>query len=372
MSNESDSTTSNSFGDLGLSCPFGGDFYICVESTAEFVGCCTSDPCTDQQRGICPTSNLRNSSFNADAYLRITPQSCGSDNGDWYTCTGTSPPFLGCCSINPCQEDGCPVSNVIPAELSDNFDYRSTFLAAAGTTPTGSSPSSTSSATAGTATSAGSDSTPSSSSNHSSDGIGTGAVVGIVVGAVAVTAMIIGFFIWWMKRRARGATQNTREGGASTAFLSSASPTQNFVHPNSTPPVPNMQSVTMPPNYQVAAMYPGAGSPTMMVPPGQMTYPDPNAMHNAGHDIYGAPRGPFSSNGTSQYGHQSVSSFGTDYTSGQRTSDVSQLSGQLGGQPSPGFVSNMPPLTELDATVSAATPQEMAEPAKPTDEAKRI
>ncbi|ROV97517.1 hypothetical protein VSDG_04545 [Cytospora chrysosperma] len=66
---------SNPIDTLGLSCPNGGDFYVCQDSKLQFLGCCASDPCADGS-GHCPQSDLRYSSFDTDTYDNISTQSC--------------------------------------------------------------------------------------------------------------------------------------------------------------------------------------------------------------------------------------------------------------------------------------------------------
>ncbi|KAL2889911.1 hypothetical protein HOO65_020453 [Ceratocystis lukuohia] len=343
MSNSTVSTTSNNpYQDLGLSCSFGGSFYICSGEPTEFIGCCTSDPCLPAQRGVCPTSNLRNSSFNADAYHDIPPQQCSSENGDWYTCTGTVPPFIGCCSVNPCQRGSCPVSNVIPAELSIDPSAREVFLEAM---------SSATSASGTSGSAATSTASASSGSGGSSSGIGTGAIVGIVVGAIAVTGMIIGFFIWKLKRRrSQGLNPETRTSAAFLNPATSISPGQHIVHPSSmTPPV------NVSPDYQMPMMYAGGNSPPIMGNYNHPQYTDANGMPIP-HDAYAVSQGIYSQN-IGKYGHQSVSTLATDFSNGQRNSEISQVSGQQ----SPGFVSNMAPVSELDGAATTPVLQEMPE-----------
>ncbi|GJD05365.1 hypothetical protein ColKHC_14190 [Colletotrichum higginsianum] len=115
---------------LGLSCPRGGDFYVCEGNTTEFLGCCASNPCADGS-GKCPTKDLRISSFNPDKYANIPPQGCDDPrpaNLFFYTCTNNVP-FIGCCAKNPCQEaDGlCPTDHLIGTTLSPDAVNRTIF-----------------------------------------------------------------------------------------------------------------------------------------------------------------------------------------------------------------------------------------------------
>ncbi|KAJ3517246.1 hypothetical protein NM208_g14730 [Fusarium decemcellulare] len=106
---------------LGLACPYGGNFYICRDSPTQFIGCCKSDPC-GERKGLCPDEHLRSASFEAKQYNQMLPQACINDNRDvkWYTCAGTTPSFLGCCAVNPCAKGACPARELRAAKLSDN------------------------------------------------------------------------------------------------------------------------------------------------------------------------------------------------------------------------------------------------------------
>lgn len=104
--------------DLGLGCPFNGTFYICKDSPTRFIGCCTLNPCGDR-KGLCPDEHLEPATF--EPRHKIPPQSCINDNiaVSWHTCPDTSPPFLGCCAVDPCHRGGCPDRELRAAKLSD-------------------------------------------------------------------------------------------------------------------------------------------------------------------------------------------------------------------------------------------------------------
>ncbi|KAB5572237.1 hypothetical protein GE09DRAFT_992736 [Coniochaeta sp. 2T2.1] len=116
---------------LALTCPYGGNFYVCEHNTTEFVGCCTTDPGHDGQ-GICPKDHLRNASFSPRDFADIMPQDCGDVPSLWYTCNFTSPPFLGCCKTNPCDAP-CAPADLTPAKLSRHAKARSAFTTAPST-----------------------------------------------------------------------------------------------------------------------------------------------------------------------------------------------------------------------------------------------
>ncbi|KAI0479341.1 hypothetical protein GGR56DRAFT_673267 [Xylariaceae sp. FL0804] len=120
---------------LGLACPSGGDAYVCanLSSSSQFVGCCTADPCSTG--GMCAADALRPATYDPQANPNLPAQDCMASTGDgggggaadagvvpwWYTCADTSPPFLGCCTVDACESDqagGCPLGNVSIAVLA--------------------------------------------------------------------------------------------------------------------------------------------------------------------------------------------------------------------------------------------------------------
>ncbi|KAK6332777.1 hypothetical protein TWF696_002799 [Orbilia brochopaga] len=152
-------------------CPNGGRWYACSETTFGFVGCCTVNPCTSVG---CAAGNVRAASLGDIAYGSTPDQACQT-GGQFFTCTG--PSFWGCCKINPCASGvGCPQEQVAPVSLAEtaNNPFKN----------------------------------PSSSSSANSSGSGgdkdtpTGAIVGGVIGGIALLA-IIGGLIWWIQRRKR-------------------------------------------------------------------------------------------------------------------------------------------------------------------------
>ncbi|KAF4975932.1 hypothetical protein FZEAL_7349 [Fusarium zealandicum] len=191
---------SDPFEFFGLSCPGGGKFYICDKTPTEFFGCCTSDPC--QNDGECPDDGLRAASFNGDSYEDMPQQNCSSSGGveDWYTCAFTTPPYLGCCSENACNS-GCPRDSVIAAQLSDSENNRLNFLNPEGDDDA----TSTSKTSSATATATSTDSSTATAEPSSGGGLGTGATAGIAVGASVAGLAFIAFLIWmfWWKPRQR-------------------------------------------------------------------------------------------------------------------------------------------------------------------------
>lgn len=112
------------------SCPSGGNFYVCTTG-AHFVGCCTLNPCNDHG---CDSSDLRPASFDPKKYGMFADQTCSGNNPvRWYTCNGSNPPFMGCCATNPCSGgSGCPFQNLVAGTLSSDPVSAADFL---GVTP---------------------------------------------------------------------------------------------------------------------------------------------------------------------------------------------------------------------------------------------
>ncbi|KAL5361306.1 hypothetical protein BJX96DRAFT_151709 [Aspergillus floccosus] len=174
--------------DCNFQCPHGGSWFVC-ESAPYFVGCCSSDPCHNTHSAS-PCPDVYPASFNQSIYDTIRPNNCiGSPSNNWYACTKTHPPFLGCCKSNPCEQtSGCPTDDLIQAAWSQSsLDQLEVFLDGASPTSTG-------------------DSQPTDSD---SDDLSKGAIAGIAVGtAVAVIIILaLAFFLFRQRRR------RSRNGG---------------------------------------------------------------------------------------------------------------------------------------------------------------
>ncbi|KAJ3461472.1 hypothetical protein MRS44_010025 [Fusarium solani] len=224
--------------DLGLGCPFNGTFYICKDSPTRFIGCCISNPCGDR-KGLCPDEHLEPATF--EARYRIPPQACINDNFavSWYTCPDTSPPFLGCCAVDPCIRRGCQDRELRAAKLSDKSDAG---LFTGGLSPGSDlkgNPSAKLSITTATLTAsyistktieAGVEATSTldsaSPASHPSDGkkgLSTGAIVGIIIAVVAaffVIGVIIACIYSRCKRRRFRTTENQSSSRWSIALSS--------------------------------------------------------------------------------------------------------------------------------------------------------
>lgn len=91
-------------------CPKGGTFYACASSAVQFVGCCTINPC-DENSGICPQKDLRPASFSKEKFDLLVSQGCQGDDPEiqWFACVypgSPQPPFMGCCARDACQTTG--------------------------------------------------------------------------------------------------------------------------------------------------------------------------------------------------------------------------------------------------------------------------
>lgn len=114
---------------FGLACPNGEPFYACDNGT-RFLGCCApqeADVCING----CRPDGLRAATFDQQYYSNITQNDCDTTMGpsEWYTCSSTTPPFLGCCSSNACANpNGCSKDRLVPAKLSINKSEKAPFL----------------------------------------------------------------------------------------------------------------------------------------------------------------------------------------------------------------------------------------------------
>ncbi|KAI8633956.1 hypothetical protein F5Y19DRAFT_258891 [Xylariaceae sp. FL1651] len=194
---------------FGLSCPNGGDFYICADAPTQFIGCCGVDPCATGRDGACPPAQLFDASFSAARGVTlVAAQSCAApwNASVWYTCTNARPPFLGCCANNPCN-NGCLAGHLIPAVLSGDPKNASEFLVPITTATTMSS--------SGTETKTASAS-PTASGDGGDGGDGgrpksqTGLIVGITLAGVVVLLLVLGIYLW-LKRREEARELRERE-----------------------------------------------------------------------------------------------------------------------------------------------------------------
>ncbi|KAI0206914.1 hypothetical protein F4808DRAFT_11552 [Astrocystis sublimbata] len=186
---------------FGLSCPEGGAFHICSDSSTKFIGCCDIDPCTPDHDGRYPIQSLFNATFSAASGIQFLPQSCVApfDTSNWFTCVHARPPFLGCCTTNPCDK-GCPPGRLVPATLSDDKANASQFIAP---TPTN-GPDSTTDPGNTTGSNATTDPGPSptatkdASEGYSAKRVGT--IVGTTLAGVLVLLIVIGVYLWYKRK----------------------------------------------------------------------------------------------------------------------------------------------------------------------------
>ncbi|KAI0479562.1 hypothetical protein F4859DRAFT_529736 [Xylaria cf. heliscus] len=201
---------------FGLSCPEGGNFYICQNSSTGFIGCCDMNPCTPELDGRCPTPNLFDASFTASSGVEFLPQSCANpfNSSIWYTCANARPPFLGCCTNDPC-DNGCLAGHLVPATLSKDPANSGQFMVPNLTT----------------------NSIPSPTETSYGAGEGSSKRIGIIVGTslagVVILLLVIGVYLW-VKRREEAQGEYTRQlGGFARGSILKPSPTTN----PTTPPV---------------------------------------------------------------------------------------------------------------------------------------
>ncbi|KAK3395325.1 hypothetical protein B0T20DRAFT_31578 [Sordaria brevicollis] len=234
-------------GYFGFSCPAGGSYYMCVDSKVEFIGCCTVNPCTEERGGVCPDERLRVATFSSAKYEEIPAQMCAvvTTEALWYTCNGTTPPFLGCCVTNPCRNGNCPTDDLRPAILNNNASDpwpRTQLL-----NPKGSGVSYGGSKTDPSSSSSSSASEPTSSSTNqpandtntseSSGGLSTGAIAGIAVGAVLAILLIVAGLVWkcgWFprKKKAEATKQEADLPGAAMSHAGPMSPMSQHAYPH--------------------------------------------------------------------------------------------------------------------------------------------
>ncbi|KAH7002196.1 hypothetical protein EDB80DRAFT_720116 [Ilyonectria destructans] len=200
---------------LGLGCPKGGDFWICANKPGRFIGCCTSNPC-ETDDGVCPDDDLEPATFGKDAYAEIPGQACVSDNYlvQWYICAGTTPPFIGCCTVDPCEKGSCPDASLKAARLSDLEENADKFMecVTASSAPTTSSASMTlstlltSTLTTSTTTSTSTTSTGTVSSTPRPDGnrghrLNKGGTAAISISMVIVVVVLLVLVVWQYRAR---------------------------------------------------------------------------------------------------------------------------------------------------------------------------
>ncbi|KAE8344892.1 hypothetical protein BDV24DRAFT_171388 [Aspergillus arachidicola] len=160
-----------------FTCPSGGTWYVCPDAP-HFVGCCSSDPCTNvDANNTTPCPNLHPASFDTSIFDKILPNSCiDSANAHWYTCNTTDPPFLGCCSSPACSKTGCPANDLLAAAWSSSRRGQFALFQDEGT------------------------GNNDNKGSGGGGGLSGGTIAGIVVGVVAAL-VIVGALVWFFMRR---------------------------------------------------------------------------------------------------------------------------------------------------------------------------
>ncbi|KAK5627824.1 hypothetical protein RRF57_003539 [Xylaria bambusicola] len=193
---------------LGLTCPSGGDFYICQDSEIQFLGCCDINPC-GSNGGNCPSSSLRPSGFDPNRYDEIKKQNCtsSSNNAQWFSCKLTKSTFLGCCTLDACTQGECPDEDLVGAVLSNDIKDKEAFLSSATTTSTSSTATPSSTDITVTPTSNPTSSPTGGSASDGSSGTPVAGIVGGVLGGlIALGLVILAYFLYRRRRRRALAT----------------------------------------------------------------------------------------------------------------------------------------------------------------------
>ncbi|KAL8697931.1 MAG: hypothetical protein Q9201_006850 [Fulgogasparrea decipioides] len=235
------------------SCPQGGAWAACGFGS-RFVGCCldASAACVNG----CSDEDLKPASFVKEHYLDITSSTC-PEGSQWYTCATPDIPFMGCCTSNPCQLNGCPTNDLRAAYLSTDEAEAAPYSAVADPsavrTPASSlSPTSASSPMEHTTTAASTAAPSSSSTAHT----GTGAIVGGIVGSLTaiIVLAVLAFLVIRRRRQRRNPTAMTlpnNDEDMSAPPYQDSSTLATPIHELETPPpdpwhAPNEKAYEMP------------------------------------------------------------------------------------------------------------------------------
>lgn len=228
------------------SCPSGGQFYAC-SSDSLFLGCCEQQPCPN----VCSAGALQPASFNSSFWNNFQDQTCPL-NSKWFTCASTHPPFMGCCKINPCENGGCPPSELAASYLSTSPDVAADFLSSSGavSSATATSPRIATSAVASAA----------SAATISKPGaVSKGTIIGSSIGGAAGLVLVLALVAFLVRQRTK----------MSQARMAASQP-----------------------------------SPTQMANPDMMPFQDPNSEHMTDKSKHG----PFSGKRTTRYPRESGTS----------------------------------------------------------------
>ncbi|BCS24224.1 uncharacterized protein APUU_40668A [Aspergillus puulaauensis] len=193
MSND-DADCASGSNSCTFTCPAGGTWYVCP-SAPYFIGCCSSDPCSNtNSNNTSPCPDVYPATFDTAVFDRFAPNNCiGPSSENWFTCNFTDPPFVGCCASNPCAEtEGCPKKDVRAAAWSSSRTDQFTLFQDVDRDK--------------------------GDEDGGDDGLGGGAIAGIVVGCVA--AVVIGLaVIWWVLRRRKSKKDAAAAGHGRTTSV---------------------------------------------------------------------------------------------------------------------------------------------------------
>ena len=188
---------------MAASCPLNVTFYAC-DFGERFLGCCSNGSTADICTHGCPQEDLLPASFEVEDYDFTTRSACTS--GNWWSCTNTAPPFLGCCLSNPCQ-GGCPSNDLRAAIFTPNQTgnplYSAILGTAAATSSTASSSASIDALPNSVYTAGASHSATTSPSPVQQKSIGK-LVGGIVGGIVAVAGVLLGVLLLYRRLKSQG------------------------------------------------------------------------------------------------------------------------------------------------------------------------
>jgi hypothetical protein len=159
---------------------------------------------------------------NGNAYNDLHDQLCKNGQKEWYSCNGT---FWGCCSTNPCSQNGCPSTDLVVGFLSSNpQDYAMFIPPSAQSSSTNSNPSQTSSPSSSSTLSP--TSLPSMGLTGSKHSTPIGAIVGGVVGGLALLLAAIALIVWARRqKRARNHEPMVADNAGNENMRHSTDPT---------------------------------------------------------------------------------------------------------------------------------------------------
>ena len=147
---------------------------------------------------------LAPASFDMNDYGKFQDQECPSGS-QWHSCKFTDPPFMGCCTSDPCSTSaGCPVGDLTAGFLSTNPGVAADILPSSAVTM-----SSQTSPTASRTNSEATTTTTAQPANHTS----RSAVIGSTIGGIAAVIITLASIVFLVYR-----TISRRRQQAQTSF----------------------------------------------------------------------------------------------------------------------------------------------------------